>query len=200
MTVKCAQCGEELLGAVNKCWRCGQLVESRLDADVPPVIRPPVRITPPVITPADGDLAPDAPLAAELADSAIENQNMRSGSPFAKTQRGTWQHWRQTTGREWNASTISAWVAVVVVIYGWVLTSFNPFVAFALGLVSLGLGIFGLWGRHRPAAVVAMILCCLLIAFAGYHMFVEIFKLSYGYAPFSEPENSDTWPPDPSER
>jgi len=198
MPVKCAQCGEELLGAVNKCWRCGQLVESHPEVDVPPVVQPPILITPPVITPAEGDLIAEAQLVGQPTNVAAENQNMRSGSPFAKTQRGTWQHWRQTTGREWNASTISAWVAVVVAIYGWVLTSFNPFVAFAVAVVSLGLGIFGLWGRHRPAAVVAIILCCLLIAFAGYHMFVDIFTWAYGYAPFAEPENSDTWPPVPS--
>jgi hypothetical protein len=56
-----------------------------------------------------------------------------------------------------------------------------------------------LWGRHPPAAIIALILCWLLIAFSGYYMFVEIFTWVYGYGPFAEPEYSDTWPPDPSQ-
>jgi hypothetical protein len=100
-------------------------------------------------------------------------------------------------GREWNAATIGAWLAVVIAVYGWVLLSFNSIIAFTLALVSLVLGIIGLWGRHRSVSAVAMILCCLLIAVSGYRMFVDIFTWNYGYHPFDEPEYSDTWPPDP---
>ena len=38
MTVRCAHCGEELLGAVNRCWKCGQQFVARPTVDgLPPV-------------------------------------------------------------------------------------------------------------------------------------------------------------------
>lgn len=43
MPVVCAKCGEELLGSVNRCWKCGQLAISTPDsAGAPPVRRSPV--------------------------------------------------------------------------------------------------------------------------------------------------------------
>lgn len=43
MGVKCANCGEELLGAVNRCWRCGTRIESHPgDIALPPVRRAPI--------------------------------------------------------------------------------------------------------------------------------------------------------------
>ena len=37
MTVRCAQCGEEMLGAVNRCWRCGNpVVANAAEPDLPP--------------------------------------------------------------------------------------------------------------------------------------------------------------------
>lgn len=43
MAVMCANCGEELLGAVNRCWRCGQAVAAHHgDAAMPPVRRDPL--------------------------------------------------------------------------------------------------------------------------------------------------------------
>src|SRR5262249_43278334 len=32
--VKCSKCGEELLGAVNRCWRCGQTFAATADNSV----------------------------------------------------------------------------------------------------------------------------------------------------------------------
>jgi hypothetical protein len=38
MAVHCAKCGEELLGAVNRCWKCGQIFVRRPEMDgLPPV-------------------------------------------------------------------------------------------------------------------------------------------------------------------
>lgn len=44
MTVNCAKCGEELLGSVNRCWKCGTEFASLPD----PSALPPVRRVPPV--------------------------------------------------------------------------------------------------------------------------------------------------------
>src|SRR5262245_20875352 len=38
MAVHCARCGEELLGAVNRCWKCGQEFRARPTVEgLPPV-------------------------------------------------------------------------------------------------------------------------------------------------------------------
>lgn len=80
MKVNCENCGEELLGAVNRCWRCGTVVASAaVEVDLPPIRRtPPVRDGQMVATDDDttgagedaeqraGDATPDA---AELSTS-----------------------------------------------------------------------------------------------------------------------------------
>lgn len=61
--VHCGKCGVELLGAVNRCWKCGQPVVSRHDAStLPPVRRPPVS--------GPLDALPWSPLAAQIVDEA----------------------------------------------------------------------------------------------------------------------------------
>src|SRR5687767_14951058 len=39
MAVKCTKCGEELLGAVNRCWKCGQSFAVHPQADGQPAVR-----------------------------------------------------------------------------------------------------------------------------------------------------------------
>jgi hypothetical protein len=109
MAVHCAHCGEELLGAVNRCWRCGTMIESHGgQQDLPPVRQTPV---PPIeagegeaaspaasrgeSAPADVRLAEDHGVAAEVYEAALADdvlaepsddtprQPRRRGSPFA---------------------------------------------------------------------------------------------------------------------
>lgn len=87
--VRCAQCGEELLGAVNRCWRCGAAVLSRPgETSVPPVRRPPV----PLPTAERAAVAEEQVLTAELvtdtapcsaAAPTAAPAVRRVGSPFA---------------------------------------------------------------------------------------------------------------------
>ncbi|MCA9199099.1 MAG: hypothetical protein KDA87_16245 [Planctomycetales bacterium] len=45
MAVTCSRCGEELFGAVNRCWRCGHHFEtSQANSAVPPLLRMPIDI------------------------------------------------------------------------------------------------------------------------------------------------------------
>jgi len=39
MAVKCTKCDEELLGAVNRCWKCGQTFAAHPEADGQPPVR-----------------------------------------------------------------------------------------------------------------------------------------------------------------
>ena len=45
MKKTCEQCGEELFGAVNRCWQCGAAVVVAHSSDVPPIRRRPVDLS-----------------------------------------------------------------------------------------------------------------------------------------------------------
>ncbi len=112
MAVTCSNCGEELLGSVNRCWRCGREMVSVAGAGgTPPVRRAPVS---PEAVPADmtgetggatdsqrpadtaaqqhdavaGEEASSAGTSAAVepassGDPAKRNKDVRVGSPFA---------------------------------------------------------------------------------------------------------------------
>jgi hypothetical protein len=99
MAVRCSKCGEELLGPVNRCWKCGQAFATLPDAGgLPPVRREPGPVAVPVIA-APQAVAPAAviadaasieePVPAEAADgaaaatSAPAAPRVRTGSPFS---------------------------------------------------------------------------------------------------------------------
>ena len=71
MPVICANCGEELLGAVNRCWRCGQHALSTPDAaSVPPVRRTPVSMEQPAPQAARPSTQErDPPVAEKTSDT-----------------------------------------------------------------------------------------------------------------------------------
>ena len=64
MTVRCSHCGEELLGAVNRCWKCGRQFAAR------PTIEglPPVRAE--LVAAAAESFAAGAALEAKVLDDA----------------------------------------------------------------------------------------------------------------------------------
>ena len=68
MTIRCAHCGEELLGAVNRCWRCGTPHVLRSGADS----LPPVRIDPSSLALAAELLTEDP---AELSTASLSTES-----------------------------------------------------------------------------------------------------------------------------
>lgn len=96
MAVRCSKCGEELMGAVNRCWRCGQSFEVLAGpAGVPPVRRAPP--APPAARQTDSgaaaggsaeeagarDLLAGGGLAGQDGTAAVPVAVRRVGSPFA---------------------------------------------------------------------------------------------------------------------
>jgi hypothetical protein len=61
MAVRCSKCGEELLGAVNRCWKCGQAFAARPELDGSPPVRQGARLS-----------AAEEPLEAVVLDDADE--------------------------------------------------------------------------------------------------------------------------------
>src|SRR5688572_19636598 len=104
MAVRCSKCGEELLGPVNRCWKCGQQFAAQAEAGgLPPVRYAPVNLPPDVVQAefADGGVvtaampgaeptnaAPSASTSAPTTASAASpgpiGKSVRSGSPFVK--------------------------------------------------------------------------------------------------------------------
>ena len=96
MAIKCAKCGEELLGAVNRCWRCGQKFADPLITSLPPqrgALVPEVVTAELATAPAEAALAADV-VAATVADAdatAIEpttaNSESQAAAPAAAVMR-----------------------------------------------------------------------------------------------------------------
>ncbi|PHS11488.1 MAG: hypothetical protein COA78_09645 [Blastopirellula sp.] len=42
MATICSKCGEQLLGSVNRCWKCGTEYQAEPESDIPPICRGPV--------------------------------------------------------------------------------------------------------------------------------------------------------------
>src|SRR5436190_459879 len=95
MAVTCSNCGEELLGAVNRCWKCGSAFAAPpKTADEPPVRRAPVPIEQLQAYSAMPAGAENGSVMAEVLDesgAAIPARpehfvpQRRRGSPFADT-------------------------------------------------------------------------------------------------------------------
>jgi hypothetical protein len=87
MPVKCAHCGEDLIGNVNRCWRCGNNVVSTCDSGVaPPVRRGKVNLERPVPV---AYLVPEesSPGAAEGADGKVTTDDEVSRSSGESSKR-----------------------------------------------------------------------------------------------------------------
>ncbi len=98
MAVRCSKCGEELLGPVNRCWKCGQQFTARSDAGgLPPVRYAPVDLPSdvvmaelsggPVTANVQGDATVEAKTAPEVNAPAANvpgGTSVRTGSPFVR--------------------------------------------------------------------------------------------------------------------
>jgi hypothetical protein len=74
VAVRCANCGEELLGAVNRCWRCGATYLSLPQADgLPPVRRLPSELA------LEAELIPDLNADSHTELLAVDTQTAPSG-------------------------------------------------------------------------------------------------------------------------
>jgi hypothetical protein len=209
MTVQCAKCGEELMGSVNRCWRCGQEFVARSgDASLPPIRRSPLvkatvdvwvaelseaiptTIDVPVVTNVIGN---NQPTSANQATKSV-----RRGSPFADRGTATLQTIKPESVRREHDATIdrearyqknggAAAGAVLAIPLGLIslLAAFLfPLAGFPLALLGLGFGVWGLNSRGRALAVAGLLICCLSLAIATFYGSVEIYTNVYGVTPW----------------
>lgn len=202
MAVRCSKCGEELLGPVNRCWKCGQKFATLPD----PGGLPPVR-TEPAPAVAAVSAAPAAAIAAPLpvhpldssapADAAAASAiPMRTGSPFAADAvmtPVTPAANPRPAGPGKRAPVpptddlVRDHVAVAGAIASIVLGAFSLSVSWMynptavvggalLALLGLAMGMWGLYSRRRGWALFGMLVCVAAISLASYQGAMLLFE------------------------
>ncbi len=145
MAVHCSKCGEELLGAVNRCWRCGQTY---------------------ALSPPNVPLAMPAGAVGEQPVVAVVVEN--PGTEFVYKPPP-----RQTTAelieaRKAGLMAMGGTVTSLVLgVSGAVLALFWPPAAI-IAIIGLGMGIWGLSSPRRNLALVGMLICCLAIGIGAF--------------------------------
>lgn len=195
MAVRCSKCGEELLGPVNRCWKCGQTFATLPDAGgLPPVRRdvpvaaplPAIAVAAVVETPSPMASA-DSPVAGSISQSG---PTIRTGSPFAPGAAmvpmasasptvSTTRSGNQRPNVPATQDLVRDHVAVAGAIGAVVLGVFGMSVAWManpsaviggalLAIVGLALGMWGLHSRRRGWALFGMLLCVAAVSLASY--------------------------------
>ena len=216
MKITCAKCGEELLGAVNRCWKCGTSFElSAGDDDGPPVRRAPIADLEPVSGPAG-----EVPLMAELAEpeeastaNAAELRVVDPGltpgasmpgaqpaeppratvpvTPAGAESKGPKQTKPPTAlpkPRFRISHRYGGWLGALALLLGLASAAFSYHSFWALpgSLAGLAFGIWALAGRRRGAAMVGIIVCCIAFSVSGYRALLVAYTEFMGYSPFDQ--------------
>lgn len=184
MAVKCGNCGEELMGSVNRCWRCGQSLRAHAGpAHIPPVRRPPIR----------GDL--QGPLDAVLMDDVPPVTTgvtpRRQGSPFAAgspvqrlpipvvPDQPLADKRPRVTAAAGAARQMSSGISMVLSLVALSLSFTFPLGAVLIALAALGFAVWGLTAPHRQIALGALIVACLVLALAIFIGALQLYQLLY---------------------
>jgi len=172
MTVRCSRCGEELLGAVNRCWKCGQQFQARPTVDgLPPVRADVVAAAAAAVSPPAGEVlearvlddaagqqstaqtfAPSAPVAVLVAPSQpLPPHPLATPRPPQP----------RVVSRPTNiAAEGGAYAALLLGLFG-LLLSWSLFYGALVALVGLFAGIWGIYSPRRNLALVGMLLCAI---------------------------------------
>lgn len=191
MAVRCSKCGEELLGAVNRCWKCGQMFALRPEIDG----RPPVRTEAPVST--------EQPLAAIVIQQDQEQPAAAALPPAMVVAPRYIQPPRKATTAEMIDARRNSMMAMGGTVASLVLGIFSIILtmlwapAVIIAVLGLVMGIWGLYSPRRNLALVGMLLCCLGIGFGAY----GVARWTYIQVQSSRPtlieDTSDPAMPDP---
>jgi hypothetical protein len=168
MTVRCSKCGEELLGAVNRCWKCGQMFALRPEMDG----RPPVRFAAaaaqePISATVVGACVPEAAVALSGGPSAAGARVTPVPAPRVALPR------RNSTAEMIEAHRLRMMAmggtvaSIVMGVFAALLATVWPPVAI-VAVIGLLMGIWGLYSPRRNWALLGMLLCCLAIGIGTY--------------------------------
>jgi len=195
MAVRCSKCGEELLGAVNRCWKCGQMFALRPEIDG----RPPVRAEP--TAPAELPIAaivaehdqgqPAAAVAAPARPSVVPV----SRPPYVQPRKATTAELidARRSGMMAMGGTVASLVLGVLSIG--LAALWAP--AGVIAILGLVMGIWGLYSPRRNLALTGMLLCCLGIGVAAYRTANYVYIQVQNSRPTLIEDTADPIVPDP---
>ena len=172
MPVHCSKCGEELLGAVNRCWKCGQTFALPPEMDGRPPVRAAATIAPgqPLEAIIVGELAvaagspfgPGGPTVVPPAIPRMALSRVASTAELIEARRA---------GLMAMGGTVTS---LVLGVFSAILAAFWPPAAI-VAVLGLIMGIWGLSSPRRNLALVGMLLCCLAIGFGTFGMARRIY-------------------------
>ncbi|MBW3597765.1 MAG: hypothetical protein KY475_10880 [Planctomycetes bacterium] len=213
--VHCAHCGEELLGSVNRCWKCGRAFVAEHNPDnLPPVRRRPIplelvnrtreELLAPKAEPAavavtaasggEGQAAIEAVIvggeSSESAGASTDQTTPTAASAPTRpaTQSAPYYTTPPQPAYPVNAgATGGAIAALVLGVMSLLAIRFIAPGALLVAILGVAMGVWGLHSDRRGAALVGLVLCCLAMALAGFFTAVQLFELINGYNPL-EPD------------
>lgn len=207
MAVRCSKCGEELLGPVNRCWKCGQQFTAQAETGgLPPVRYAPIELPSDVVLAecAGGPVTATVPgqeSAAATSPASAPSQGpignrVRSGSPFVKgavMQPVT----TPTFPRNPLAPGISPRIpgppghdplavagAITAILMGifalgiaWIASWVAISAAVVIALIGFAMGIWGLYSKRRGWALFGILISVAAIGLASYTGAILVYEL-----------------------
>jgi hypothetical protein len=208
MAVRCARCGEELLGAVNRCWKCGQQFAVRPT----PEGLPPVRAESIAETVSDPAAADQRPTAAPLEARQIDEAAVASGpatsvleaSPAAASPAplplvpthplATPRPPRPAASPANNIAALGgAYAALLLGLFG-LLLSWWRYEGAIVAFIGLLAGIWGIYSPRRGWALLGMLLCALAMGLGTYTGVRQLYLYMNRYAPIEAPLPDEEMP------
>ena len=215
MTVRCAHCGEELLGAVNRCWKCGQQFAAQPTVEG----QPPVRVEAEQLAavaaqePLEARVLDDAEViaAAETAVLTVATASTPAAAesprefqppppsiflppphPLAPPSPYSPPHAhpalrRHAPPRPNLAALGGAYAALMLGFFGLVLAPFR-WEAAIVGFCGILMGLWGVYSPRRNWALVGMLLCVLAIGWGSYTGVNDLWLYLNRNAPIVEEE------------
>jgi len=179
MSVRCTRCGEELLGAVNRCWKCGQTFALRPEIDGRPPVRPDALAAPEqpleaiVVEQDDSNVSPSLPVATVIAPTVQAVVLPPAAAAYSYSLPPAARRVPLSTAdlidaRRASASAMGGTAGAFVLGTLGLAFGLFGFWGLAAAIPGLVMGIWGLYSPRRNLALAAMLLCCLAIGLSSY--------------------------------
>ena len=211
MTVRCARCGEELLGAVNRCWKCGQQFAALATVDGLPPVRAEIvaAVTAAATTgqpalearvlddaSASGPAASEATAAQPVAVLAAPPPMQPTPSPLPAHPLSTPRPNRLAVAQPTNVAAVGgAYAAFLLGIFALAISGFR-YEGAIVAFVGLLAGVWGIYSPRRNWALVGMLLCAVAMGLGTYTGVRQLYLHLNRFAPVEapSPDEADVQP------
>ena len=199
MAVRCARCGEELLGAVNRCWKCGQQFAVRPTADGLPPVRAELVAETVGGAAAAAERSAEGPIEARLIDesaaaagqvtSVLEPRPTITAAvpPLVSTHPLATSRQPNPASPANNVAALGgAYAALLLGLFG-LLLSWWRYEGAIVAFIGLLAGIWGIYSPRRGWALVGMLLCALAMGLGTYTGVRQLYLYLNRNAPIEAP-------------